>query len=121
MKKIFLAMTILLFASAINAQLTDTKWKVTLALDTPIDVIFNFKKDTVTVFYAADNSVGEQMSYTATDTSFTLQKIWGQSDCANGSKGQYHFEIKEGVMYVKAITDDCDKRGIYLSGSWTKM
>ncbi|HWI89980.1 MAG TPA: hypothetical protein VNT20_01845 [Flavisolibacter sp.] len=121
MKKIVFALAILLSATAVNAQLTNTKWKVTLAMDNPIDIIFHFKKDAVTAFYAMDNSVGEEMTYTATDTSFTIKKIWGQSDCANGSKGEYRFEIKEGIMYVKAISDDCEKRGTYLAGSWTKM
>jgi hypothetical protein len=121
MKKMILAFAFLFFVTAVNAQLTNTKWKITLALDNPIDVIFHFKKDTVTAFYAADNSIGEQMTYSVTDTSFTIQKIWGQSDCSNGSKGEYHFEIKEGVMYVKSISDDCERRSTYLSGIWTKM
>lgn len=121
MKKFVIAMTVLLITSVVNAQLTNTKWKVTLALDNPIDVIFNFKKDTVTAIFVTDNSIGEEMTYTATDSIFTIQKIWGQSECGNDSKGQYHFEIKEGVMYVKAIADDCERRATYLSGSWTKM
>jgi hypothetical protein len=121
MKKIFFVLAILLSITAINAQLTNTKWKVTLALGNPIDVIFHFKKDTVTAFYAADNSIGEEMTYTATDTSFTIKKIWGQSDCGEGSMGEYRFEIKEGIMYVKPMSDDCERRATYLAGSWTKM
>ena len=64
---------------------------------------------------------GEQMTYTETDSTFSIQKIWGESDCSNGSKGSYHFEIKEGVMYVKAIADDCDRRAMYLGGEWKRM
>ena len=48
MKKIVFALAILLSATAVNAQLTNTKWKVTLAMDNPIDIIFHFKKDAVT-------------------------------------------------------------------------
>lgn len=121
MKKIIFALVILLSATALNAQLTNTKWKVTLALDNPIDLVFHFKKDTVTAIYVMDNSVGEEMTYTATDTSFTIKKIWGQSDCSNGSTGEYRFEIKEGTMYVKLVSDDCERRAIYLPGSWKKM
>jgi hypothetical protein len=114
-------MAVLFVAATVNAQLTNTKWKVTLALENQIDVIFSFKKDTVTAFYAIDNSVGEEMTYTATDTSFTIQKIWGQSECSVGSKGSYRFEIKEGYMYVKAVSDDCERRALYLSAPWRKL
>lgn len=122
MKKIIFLLTIVFSATALNAQFTNTKWKGTLMFDTPTDIVFDFKKDTLAVLFASDNSEIEEMTYTATDTSFTIKKVWGQSDCNNDTKGQYHFEIKEGVMSVKTIADDCYSRSMYLNGTkWTKM
>jgi hypothetical protein len=122
MKKIIFLLMIVFCATALNAQFTNTKWKGTLMFDTPTDIVFDFKKDTLAVLYATDNSEIEEMTYTATDTSFTVKKIWGQSDCNNDTKGQYHFEIKEGVMYIKTIADDCYSRSMYLNGTkWMKM
>jgi hypothetical protein len=122
MKKIVLLLMIVFFVTASNAQFTNTKWKGTLMFDSPTDIVFDFKKDTLTVLSASDNSVIEEMTYKATDTSFTVQKTWGQSDCNSDTKGQYHFEIKEGVMYIKTIADDCYSRSMYLNETkWTKM
>jgi hypothetical protein len=113
---------VLMLTITMKAQLANTKWKGTFQFDRPTDVVLEFKKDTVTAFMADDNSMLETMTYTVNDTSFTIQRVWGQSNCNNDSKGQYHFSIKEGVMYVKIISDDCDGRSIYLNNSkWMKM
>lgn len=124
MKTILFALAAILSVSTIKAQvqIAHTKWKGTLMFDAPTDLILDFKKDTLTVYNASDKSTIEEMFYSASDTSFTIQKIWGQSDCGNDTKGQYHFEIKEGVMYVKTNADDCYSRSTYLNLSkWTKM
>lgn len=122
MKKIIFTLAIIFSATAVKAQLTNTKWKGTLMFDTATDVVFHFKKDTLTVSYASDNSIIEEMTYNATDTLITVRKIWGQSDCNNQSKGQYHFEIKEGQMYLRTVSDDCYSRSMYLNDSrWTKL
>jgi hypothetical protein len=121
MKKIIVTLFIILSAIVTNAQLMNTKWKGVLPVN-PLEVILDFKADTLLAFNAQDNSVMETMSYTVTDSAFTLQKISGQSDCNSDSKGKYRFDIKEGVLYIKVISDDCDGRSFYLSNTkWTKM
>jgi hypothetical protein len=122
MKKIIITALVILAAAVANAQLKNTKWKGTLQLDNPMDLILNFRTDTLLASMAQDGSVIETMSYSATDSTFTFEKISGQSDCSTGSKATYRFDIKENALSVKTISDACDARSYYLNNTkWTKM
>jgi hypothetical protein len=110
MKKIFALFLILFIALGVNAQLSNTKWRGTLHLDDPIDVIFSFKTDTLEALNAEDNSSIETMKFSVNDSVLVIQKLFGQSQCDNSATGKYKFEINGNEMTWKVISDDCDER-----------
>jgi len=52
-----------------------------LQINEPVNTLMDFRKDTVLIYTVADSNIIERMTYTFDDTSFTLVKIDGQSDC----------------------------------------
>ncbi|MGI8951640.1 MAG: hypothetical protein ACR2FN_08650 [Chitinophagaceae bacterium] len=121
MKKIILLLLLSSSTFLVHAQLTNTKWKGTLKLDNPLDAFFDFKNDTLFVTSVADSSTIEIMTYTANDSSFTIQKISGQSDCDGTTVGKYKFKIDNNGMNIVLISDDCDDRSSVLNNTnWIK-
>lgn len=110
MKKITVLLSAFVFSASAFAQLENTKWKSTVTIDGPVNVIFHFKKTTVDLYRIADNSLIESMSYSHNDTSFTLKKIGGQSDCDDATPGKYRFVLMPKTMLLKVITDNCGDR-----------
>jgi hypothetical protein len=121
MKK-FVLIFIAFFAIALpHAQLTNSRWKSTVIIDAPVNAIFDFRKDTCMVYTVADSTMIETMIYSKDDTSFTLKKIDGQSDCDNNTPGKYRFKISNDILYLKMIADDCyDRSSVIDSTKWTK-
>ena len=121
MKKIcFLIIASFLF-TAVFAQLENTKWKTILQVNGSLNSIIDFKKDTVSVYTVADSSLIEIMTYTKDDTSFTLVKIDGQSDCDNSSPGKYRYKIKGDSLVVELLKDDCyDRYSVIENTRWVK-
>jgi hypothetical protein len=74
-KSLFCLLTITLLSGSIKAQLANSKWKGVLKLDNPVNVSFNFGKDTLTVLNLDENTVLETMIYTSTSSKFTLKKF----------------------------------------------
>jgi hypothetical protein len=110
-----------IFTATAFAQLENTQWKTKVTIDGPVNVIFDFKKDTVSLYNLADSASIEVMSYTATDTSFTLLKIDGQSDCDLSTPGKYNFRIKNDSLFMKTISDNCDDRSSVINNTrWKK-
>ena len=121
MKKSIVVFILAIFTTTVFAQLENTQWKTRVTIDNPVNVIFDFKKDTVTLYNLADSSTIEIMSYTTNDSSFTLFKIDGQSDCDNSTPGKYSFTIKNDSMFMKLISDDCDDRSSVINNTeWKK-
>lgn len=121
MKKIsFFVIASFLF-TAVFAQLENTKWKTILQINGSLNSIIDFKKDTVSVYTVADSSLIEIMTYTKDDTSFTLVKIDGQSDCDNSSPGKYRYKIKGDSLVVELLKDDCyDRYSVIENTRWVK-
>jgi len=117
MKKIALILLIFISCASAFAQLENTKWKTTVDIDGPVNVIFDFKKTTVEIYRLADNSLIESMTYTHNDTSFTLMKVNGQSDCSNATPGKYRFVLMPDAMLLKVIKDDCYDRSSVIDGT----
>lgn len=120
MKQIISLLFLLITASYVNAQLENTRWKATIVIENPVNVIFDFKKDTASIYTVADSTVIETMTYTSTDTSVTLSKIEGESECGN-EPGKYKFTITNNMMLLTLISDDCyDRSSVVDSTKWTK-
>ena len=54
------------------------------------------------------------MTYTATNSTFTLAKVSGQSDCDNATVAKYKYEIKNNGLLITLVEDACDDRAPYL-------
>jgi len=121
MKKITIFLLLAFAAITTNAQLAKTKWKGTLQLDNPVDVVFDFGKDSLTVYTAAENAGLETMTYSAKDAVLAINKAYGQSDCDGTMTGKYKFEIKNDEMTLVLISDDCANRSAVLNNTkWKK-
>jgi hypothetical protein len=122
MRKSIVILLVLFVSSSVKAQFTHTKWKGTLELDQPMEVLFDFRKDTVEVFNLADNSSVEIMQYSTKDSVLTLQKISGASGCDAASVAKYKFRLKDDQLFLIRIEDDCDDRGNVLNNTkWTRI
>jgi hypothetical protein len=121
MKKLFFILLISVASVTVHAQMANTKWKVTLKLEQPMDAIFAFGKDTLVVTGVADGSVIETMTYSVKDNILTITKVSGQSECEDGSIGKYKLEKKGTSLLVTVVSDDCTDRGPVLDGTtWEK-
>lgn len=110
MKKAFAYTVIfLLLSSAINAQLTDTKWKNFMNIPDSYETIMHFKKDTAILTLAADGSVVETMIYSVSKDTLRLTKVSGLSPCMDNA-GLYRIQIKDDKLTIAPISDDCNER-----------
>lgn len=118
-KNCFILLTTLL-SNTIFAQLENTRWKATLQINGPLNTLMDFRKDTVLIYTVADSNLIERMTYTSDDTSFTLLKIDGQSDCYK-EPGKYRFTITGDNLLLKLLADDCyDRYSVIQNTTWKK-
>ncbi len=66
---------------AINAQLTDSKWRNFMNIPDSYEPIIHFKKDTAILTLAADGSTIETMMYSVSKDRLRLTKVSGLSPC----------------------------------------
>ncbi len=116
-KKICFILLVSLAATSLHAQLNNTHWKARIEIDGPVNVIFDFKKDTCQILRLADSGVIETMSYTIKDSILTVQKIDGQSDCDISTIGKYKIELKDNSLVIRLASDDCDDRSTVMDNS----
>ena len=122
MKQLIFIFLISLASITVHAQLQNTKWKGTIHSDNDIDVVFDYRSDTLDVINIADSSNLETTTYTIEDSVLAFQKIYGQSNCDATGTGKYKFEIKDDVLYLTLISDACDDRSSALKNSkWVKI
>ncbi|GEO10429.1 hypothetical protein [Segetibacter aerophilus] len=114
-KSFFCLLLITLVSGSIKAQLANSKWKGVLELGSPVNVSFEFGKDTLAVMNLDQSSVLETMIYKVTNSTFTLVKVSGQSDCETSTIGKYKYEIKENTLILTTIEDVCEDRGPVLN------
>lgn len=120
MKKNYSLLIAIALCTATFAQLQNIRWKTTLQINGAVNSILDFRKDTVLLYTVADSTMIERMIYTKDDTSFTLIKIDGQSDCYN-SPGKYAYSIKGDELSLRMITDDCyDRYSVIQNTVWKK-
>ena len=120
MKKNSLLFVATFLLNAAFAQLENTRWKATLQINGPLNTLMDFRKDTVLIYTVADSNLIERMTYTIDDTSFTLLKIDGQSDCYK-EPGKYHFAITGDNLVLKLLADECyDRYSVIQNTTWKK-
>src|SRR5690242_12966794 len=122
MKNIILIILVSFAFIPASAQQAPMKWKGTLNLDSPTDIILNFKNGTCEAVRVADSQSIEIMKYTLSDTLLTLQKISGNSDCDTTSIGKYKIEKQNNNLLITLISDDCSDRSKAIDNtSWIKQ
>jgi hypothetical protein len=109
MKKLCFILPLVVVAHISNAQLQDTKWTGILQLESPVEVVFDFKTDTLNAINNSDKTVIESMTYKATDSTFTVMKVSGQSECDN-VPGTYRYSIRDNELTIAKLNDDCSDR-----------
>lgn len=93
-----------------DAQIADTKWRGNLNIPDVVECILQFKKDTVIVLVAADQSfIVETMTYKLQNDTLTLTKVSGNSPCTE-TIGVYKCVLKEEKLYISPIKDECIER-----------
>ena len=110
MKKTIYMLALCFLCLHAHAQLANSKWKTTLHVDPPINVLFSFSADTLVVTNADDSSSLETLRYSLKDTVLTLQKLYGQSGCDTAAVGTYSCLINTDEMHLKIISDVCNDR-----------
>jgi len=110
MTKMMIALIVTCIACTANAQLSNTKWKGTLDIDGGMNVVFQFKGDTLNVVNAYDNSSLETMKYAVDGKVITIQKLYGESQCSGSTLGKYKYAIVKDEMKLNLISDDCYDR-----------
>ena len=121
MKKTFACIVIfVLLSSAINAQLTDTKWRNFMNIPDSYETIMHFKKDTAILTLLADGSIVETMSYSVNRDTLRLTKISGLSPC-NDNAGLYRIQLKDDKLTIAPLSDDCNERAnAFNPEPWTR-
>jgi regulatory protein YycI of two-component signal transduction system YycFG len=122
MKKIIFIFLAYFATQAVSAQFSNKKFKGTLKLETDVEVVFNFKADTLNVYRALDSANLETMVFTANDTLLTLKKVEGQSSCDVNTLGKYKYVLKGDDLTFILFADDCTDRSSVLDNTkWTRM
>jgi hypothetical protein len=120
-KNITFTFVLILLVSAVNAQLTDTKWKNLMNIPDPTESIMHFKKDTVLLSIAVDGTLVETMIYTINKDTLRLTKISGMSPCGDNVIGLYRIEIKDDKLTIIPISDDCsDRANAFKPEAWVR-
>jgi len=120
MKKNYFLFVATFLLNAAFAQLENTRWKTTLQIDGQVNTLMDFRRDTILMYTVADSNIIERMTYTSNDTSLTLVKIDGQSDCYK-EPGKYRFTITGDNLLLKLLADDCyDRYSVIQNTTWKK-
>jgi len=110
MNKMMITMIAIFMACSVNAQFSNTKWKGTLDIDGGMNVVFQFKSDTLNVVNAYDNTNLETMKYEVDGKIMTIKKLYGESQCSESTLGKYKYAIEKDEMKLNLISDDCYDR-----------
>ena len=96
--------------ASVNAQLSNSKWKGVLNIESGMNAIFSFSHDTLEVFNADTNESMETMKYSTKDSLLTLQKLFGSSQCDTSTPGVYKYQINNNEMTLTLVYDQCPDR-----------
>jgi hypothetical protein len=120
MKKSYSLIIATVFFVTAFGQLQNTRWKTTLQINRAVNAILDFRNDTALLYTVGDSTMIERMTYSKNDTSFTLIKIEGQSECYN-SPGKYGFRIAGDNLSLKLLSDDCyDRYSVIQNTVWKR-
>ncbi len=113
-----LILLISLCSKTVNAQLNNTAWKGVFMAPQATECTVVFKADTMYVVIGGDinpdkidpDNILETSSCKISHDTLTIQKIAGHSPCSEDIIGKYSFVIKDGLLSISVINDDCGPR-----------
>ena len=126
MKLIFLTIVFVIFLAvqsfAQNA-ISNSKWKSIFLIPHAVDVILDFKKDTLYLIIEPDQRLGT-LTFSHRNDTLTITKISGTSPCPEQSTGLYRIEwLEKGEKFLlHGISDECEGRiGIFTTNPYERI
>jgi hypothetical protein len=104
-------------------SLSNTKWKGVFLIPHAVDVILNFKKDTLYLEDEKGELFGTLVFSHRSDT-LMITKVSGSSPCPEQSKGSYRIEwLATGEKFLlHAISEECEGRaGVYTVNPFVRI
>lgn len=117
--KFFLLILIISLGSkTVNAQLNNTVWKGVFMVPQATECTVVFKADTMYVVFGGNINpdkidpvnILEVSNFKISHDTMTIQKITGHSTCSEDVIGTYSFAIKDSLLLISIINDDCGTR-----------
>ena len=101
-----------------NPSLRNSKWKGHIESPESMDIIFDFKNDTVIVT-SADMTELETMLFWQNGDTVKLKKISGTSPCDDIAIGSYHIEWQEkgDKIIIHNLADPCLERATAITSA----
>ena len=112
---IIAAFTLFTINSPGQNLLSNTKWKGVFLIPHAVDVVLDFKKDTLYLEGEKGQQFGMLVFFNRSDT-LIITKISGTSPCPEQSEGWYRIEwLEKGDKFLlHVIGDECEGRaGVY--------
>ena len=120
---IIAALTLFAINSSGQNSLSNTKWKGVFLIPHAVDVVLDFKKDTLYLEDEKGQQFGTLVFSHQSDT-LMITKISGTSPCLEQSKGWYRIEwLEKGKKFLlHAIDDECEGRaGVYTTNPFERI
>jgi cell wall-associated protease len=101
------ALALIIGKDAEPKKLANTKWNGTINIPEEAPCTFSFKNDTL--FAYVGGQLFETNTYEERGDTLFMKKITGNSPCGQ-EVGQYKYEVKDNVLTISTLKDDCEER-----------
>ena len=119
---ILITATILLGIPGISQTIANSKWKGVFLIPDAVDVILDFKKDTL--YLTIEGQRLGTLIFSHRNDTLMITKISGTSPCPEQSTGLYRIEwLKKGEKFwLHGISDECEGRiGTYTTNPYERI
>ena len=105
------ALVLVTIYSSGQNSLSNTKWKGVFLIPHAVDVMLDFKKDTLYITTGTSDEVGT-IFFTQQKDTLVIKKISGPSPCTEQTQGKYRIEWFENgdTFRLHGISDECEGR-----------
>ena len=120
---ILVAFALMAVNSTAQNSLANAKWKGVMLIPHAVDVVLNFKKDTLYLEDEKKQQFGT-LTFSQQNDTLMITKISGTSPCPEQSTGFYRIEwLKKGEKFLlRAISDECEGRaGVYTTNPYERL
>jgi len=97
-------------------SISNTKWKGHIEIPQALDIIFEFKNDSLIVTSAEGRELGA-MFFAQTKDTLKIRKISSQGPCNNTTEGIYilKWTDSDDKLLLYPISDNCKQRAVSIS------